>query len=206
VQRNNVIIGFSGGTGAGKTTLVNYAAEILGKENTLVLSQDHYYKHLPELSFSERCTINFDHPDALDFDLFIKHVEQLKYNKPIERPVYSFTEHLRQDEIVICTPKKYILVEGILIFSNLNLYKQFDYTVFIKSSSDLRVARRIARDVATRGRTAEEVTARFSTTIHKMHEQFVAPNEQKSDIVIENNEELAVAKKRLKKWLEKIIL
>jgi len=201
-----VIIGFSGGTGAGKTTLVNYAAEILGVDDTLILSQDHYYKHFPNRSFSERCTINFDHPDALDFDLFTKHVTHLKNKTSFARPVYSFSEHLRTNKTVMCAPKKYVLVEGILIFSDPNLYKLFDFTVFIKSSSENRVARRIARDVETRGRTVEEVKDRFRTTIHKMHRQFVAPNEEKSDIVIENNEQLEAAKKQLNNWLEKIIL
>ena len=113
-----MIIGISGGTGAGKTTLVSYVAEILGKDETLILSQDRYYKHLPELSFEARCLINFDHPDALDLDLLANHVVQLQKGNLIKSPLYSFEKHLRKDEIEVVYPKKYILIEGILVFAH----------------------------------------------------------------------------------------
>ena len=102
-----MIIGISGGTGAGKTTLVNYVAEILGKDETLILSQDRYYKHLPQLSFEERCLINFDHPDAIDLDLLTNHLVQLQEGKSIKSPVYSFEQHLRMHEVEVFQPKKY---------------------------------------------------------------------------------------------------
>ncbi len=200
-----MFIGFCGGTGAGKTTLVNHAAEILGSENTLVLSQDHYYRHLPELSFEARCALNFDHPDALDYDLFMRHLLNLKNQQSIRRPVYSFSTHLRTEETVWCHPKKYILVEGILIFSHAPLRNLMNHRVFIDSAKNKRVARRINRDVTTRGRSVEEVNERFEHSIHKMHEQYVAPNQQKSDIVIENNHQLSAAKQQLEHWIKKTI-
>ena len=195
-----MIIGISGGTGAGKTTLVNYFAEILGKEETLILSQDRYYKHLPELSFEERCLINFDHPDALDLDLLTSHVVQLQKGKSIKSPLYSFEHHLRMDEIEVIYPKKYILIEGILVFTHAPLRDLFYYKVYIEADINKRVERRMERDINTRGRTKEEVMARFENTLHAMHNKFIAPHLQTANVVIINND-LNVAKNQMQEWI-----
>ena len=195
-----MIIGISGGTGAGKTTLVSYVAEILGKDETLILSQDRYYKHLPELSFEARCLINFDHPDALDLDLLANHVVQLQKGNLIKSPLYSFEKHLRKDEIEVVYPKKYILIEGILVFAHAPLSDLFDYKVYIEADINKRIERRMDRDINSRGRTKEEVIARFDNTLHAMHNQFIAPHLHTADVVIINND-LNVAKNQMQAWI-----
>lgn len=200
-----MIIGFCGGTGAGKSTLVEQAARFLGKENTLILAQDHYYKHLPELTFEERAQINFDHPNALDFDLMVSDLQKLKSETSIDRPVYSFAEHLRTNETVPFDSKPFILVEGILVFAHQPLLSLFDYKVYIEADKQLRVQRRVDRDVQERGRTKEEVYQRFETTLHNMHDTFIASNKEKADIVVSNNEAIEKAMAPLTQWLDSII-
>ena len=200
-----MIIGFCGGTGAGKSTLVEHIAQFLGKENTLILSQDHYYKHLPQLTFDERAQINFDHPDALDFDHMTSDLEKLKQGISIERPVYSFAEHLRKKETATCVPKAFILVEGILVFAHKPLHFLFDYKVYIEAEKEIRVKRRLARDVSSRGRSEKEVHQRFKTTLHSMHNRFVASNKEKADIVITNNGAIKNAEAALTQWLKNVI-
>lgn len=199
-----MIIGVSGGTGAGKTTLVNYLAKILGEDQTLILSQDRYYKHLPELSFEERCLINYDHPDALDLDLLASHVIKLKEGKSIKSPLYSFEKHLGLDEIEILYSKKHIIIEGILVFANAILSELFDYKVYIDADINKRIERRMERDISTRGRTKDEVINRFEKTLHDMHNKFIAPQMRTADVVILNND-LEFAKDQIKKWIETAI-
>ncbi len=199
-----MIIGISGGTGAGKTTLVNFFAEIFGKDQTLIISQDRYYKHLPELSFEERCLINFDHPDTLDFDLLLSHVLQLQEGKSIQSPLYSFEQHLRKDEIEVLHPKKYILIEGILVFAHAPLLNLFNHKVYIEADINNRIKRRMERDLKTRGRTKEEVTVRFQNTLQDMHKKFISPHMNSSDIIIINND-LKFAKNQIQEWIEILI-
>jgi len=199
-----VVIGFSGGTGAGKTTLVEYAASMLGKENTLIITQDHYYKNHPELTLKECSQINFDHPNAIDFELLTEHIRLLQAGKNIRQPIYSFEKHLRETSFTLCTPKRYILVEGILIFTCPSLVDRFDYMVYIEGAKDIRMQRRIARDVALRGRTEKEVRKRFSTTLHSMHDIFIAPQKQKADLIITNNTTIQTATKQLSNWIKTI--
>ena len=199
-----MIIGVSGGTGAGKTTLVNYLAKILGKNQTLTISQDRYYKHLPELSFEERSLINYDHPNSLDLDLLASHVVKLKEGESIKCPLYSFEKHLGLDEIEVLHPKKYILIEGILVFTNAMLSELFDYKVYIDADINKRIERRLERDINTRGRTKEEVIDRFEKTLHDMHNEFIAPQMSTANLVILNND-LNFAKDQIKKWIETVI-
>ena len=199
-----MIIGVSGGTGAGKTTLVNHLAKILGKNQTLTISQDRYYKHLPELSFEERCLINYDHPDALDLDLLANHLVKLKEGESIKSPLYSFKKHLGLDKIEVLHPKKYILVEGILVFTNAMLSELFDFKVYIDADINKRIERRMERDISTRGRTKEEVIDRFEKTLHEMHNKFIAPQISTADVVILNND-LDFAKDQIKKWIDTAI-
>lgn len=201
-----MIIGFCGGTGAGKSTLVEFASKVLGANNTLILAQDHYYKHLPNLSFEERCKINFDHTKALDFELMTSDLRKLKNDVSIRRPVYSFESHLRKSETLLCEPKKYILIEGILVFAHYSLVEQFDYKVYIEAAKGIRLQRRIARDVAFRGRTENEVRERFDNTLHAMHDKFIAPHKQHSDLILTNNNDIETAKTTLKQWLKKQVL
>jgi uridine kinase len=200
-----LIFGFCGGTGAGKSTLVEYAAQFLGEHNTLVLGQDHYYKHLPNLTYEQRCGINFDHPDALDFELMTSDLQKLKQGVSIKRPVYSFAEHLRMNETVTIRPKEFILVEGILVFEHEPLHSLFDCKVFIEAGEKIRVKRRVERDVRHRGRTKEEVHERFKTTLHTMHHLYIAPNKEIADIVIQNNGVIEDAAGALRKWLKNTI-
>ena len=203
-KHSSVVIGFCGGTGAGKSTLVAYVTEILGNEKAIVLAQDHYYRHLPELSFEERSEINFDHPNALDLELLAKHIKALQNGNAIKRPVYSFEQHLRLEETVTHNPNAYILVEGILVFAHKPLHDLFDYKVYIEADKEKRIQRRLERDINTRGRTAKEVQERFNSSLHTMHDQFIAPEKENADIVIMNNN-LDAAKRQMYQWIETII-
>ncbi len=200
-----MIIGFCGGTGAGKSTLVEHIAKFLGEENTLILAQDHYYKHLPHLTFYERAQINFDQPNSLDFNLMTSDLGKLKQGISIERPVYSFAEHLRKKETATCAPKAFILVEGILVFAHKPLHSLFDYKVYIEAEKEIRLKRRIARDVSSRGRSEKEVRQRFKTILHSMHNRFVASNKEKADIVITNNGAIKNAEAAVTQWIKSVI-
>lgn len=200
-----MVIGFCGGTGAGKSTLVEHASECLGMDNSLILAQDQYYKHLPHLSFADRTKINFDHPDAIDFQLMTSDLKSLKQGNVIHCPVYSFAEHQRLDKTITQAPKSFILVEGILIFAHEPLRSLFDYKVYIEADKQIRVARRVQRDVNFRGRTKEDVYNRFENTLHDMHNTFIAPYKEKSNLIIENNGTIHKAKTTLTQWLKTII-
>ncbi len=151
-----IVIGIAGGTGSGKSTMINRIKEQFHDAVT-ILSHDFYYKQHDELSYEERCQLNYDHPNAFDTDLMIEHIKQLKEGNCIERPVYDFTEHNRRKETVTVIPSKVIIVEGILIFANPDVLDLCDIKVFIDTDADVRIIRRILRDVEERGRTLESV-------------------------------------------------
>lgn len=178
-----VIIGIAGGTGSGKSTMINKIKEEF-HEAVTILSHDFYYKAHDDLEYEERCQLNYDHPDAFDTDLMIEHIKELKEGKIIERPVYDFTAHNRRKETITVIPSKVIIVEGILIFENDELMDLFDIKVFIDTDADVRIIRRIMRDVRERGRTLESVVNQYLTTVKLMHEQFVEPSKKKADIII----------------------
>ena len=180
---NAIIIGIAGGTGSGKSTLINAIKNEFCDEIT-ILSHDYYYKAHNELTFEERKHLNYDHPNSFDTDLMIKHIKELKKGKEINRPVYDFTIHNRLDETVTLKPSKVIIVEGILIFENKELLKLFDIKVFIDTDADVRILRRIVRDVKDRGRTLDSVVEQYLTTVKLMHEQFVEPSKKNADIII----------------------
>ena len=163
-----MVIGIAGGTGSGKTTLVNKIAEKLSDDQVLIVSQDSYYKDNSHLTFEERCQINFDHPDALDFELLYEHLNALKNGKSVQQPIYSFVEHTRKKETHTIESKKVILLEGILIFSNPKVRSLMDAKIFVEADADERLIRRIKRDVAERGRTIEEVLRRYQQTMKPM--------------------------------------
>ena len=183
------IIGICGGSGSGKTTLVEAARTNLSVDFVSVISQDSYYKNHDSLSFEERCKLNYDHPNALDYDLFVSHLNQLKKGKSIHSPTYSYSEHLRSDQFIEVFPMPVVLVEGILIFAHAKLREQFTTTIFINAEDDTRLRRRIARDIQTRGRTAQEVKHRFEDTILPMHNAHIQPHKETSDYIFDNNKD-----------------
>lgn len=183
-----MIIGIAGGTGSGKTTLVHKIAEKLSQNEVLVISQDSYYKDNAYLSYEERCKINFDHPNALDFELLYEHLKALKKGQSIEQPVYSFIEHTRMKETLTISPKKVILLEGILVLSDANVRSLMDAKIFVDADSDERLIRRLKRDVAERGRTVQEVLERYQNTMKPMHEAFIEPSKSHADLIIPHNE------------------
>lgn len=180
---NTIIIGIAGGTGSGKTTLVNKLKEALGDE-VLTLTHDFYYKANDHLPFEERALLNYDHPNAFDTEIFYKDLIKLKEGLAIERPSYDFSLHTRSKETVIEIPKKVIIVEGILIFENRSLRDLFDIKVFVDTDADVRIIRRILRDVKERGRELDSVVSQYLNTVKIMHEEFVEPSKKCADIII----------------------
>lgn len=181
-----LIIGIAGGTGSGKTTVVNNILNNLNSQNVLVISQDNYYKAHNDLSFAEREKINFDHPRSIDFDLLTENIRDLKNGKTIEQPIYSFITHSRKDETIITYPKEVIIVEGILVFTHPELRELFDLKIFVQTDSDERLIRRITRDIKERGRDLDEVINRYRNTLKPMHEQFIEPSKVHADIIVPN--------------------
>lgn len=182
-MKDIIVIGIAGGTGSGKSTLIKKIKEEFHDEIT-ILSRDFYYKQHDDIPFEERKKLNYDHPNAFDTDLMIEHVRRLAAGETIERPVYDFTIHNRINETVLVRPAKVIVVEGILIFENKELLDLFDIKVFIDTDADVRIIRRILRDVNERGRTLESVVHQYLTTVKLMHEQFVEPSKKYADIII----------------------
>ena len=178
-----IVIGIAGGTGSGKSTMIRKIKEEFSDEIT-ILSHDFYYKQHNDIPFEERKKLNYDHPNAFDTDLMINHIKALKEWRSIERPVYDFTIHNRVDETVTVKPAKVIIVEGILIFENKELLDMFDIKAFIDTDADVRIIRRILRDVRERGRTLDSVVNQYLTTVKLMHEQFVEPSKKNADIII----------------------
>jgi uridine kinase len=183
------IIGICGGSGSGKTTLVEAVRAHLYTNFVSVISQDSYYKNHDTLTFEERCELNYDHPSAIDYDLFVSHLNQLKAGKSIHSPIYSYSEHLRSDQFIEIFPKPVVLVEGILIFAHTPLREQFTTTIFIDAENNTRLRRRTVRDIQTRGRTVEEVKHRFEDTILPMHNAHIQPHKETSDYVFDNNKD-----------------
>ncbi|MDD5926814.1 MAG: uridine kinase [Firmicutes bacterium] len=182
-MKNVIVIGIAGGTCSGKSTLIRKIKEEFGDAITM-LSHDFYYKEHNDIPFEERKKLNYDHPDSFDTDLMIGHIRQLIAGESIQRPVYDFTIHNRIDETVTVMPSKVIVVEGILIFENKELRDMCDIKVFIDTDADVRIIRRIVRDVSERGRTLESVVTQYLTTVKLMHEQFVEPSKKYVDIII----------------------
>ena len=170
-----LIIGIAGGTGSGKTTVVNQIINELQHDEVDVIYQDSYYKDLSHLSMEERKRNNFDHPKSIDFDLLVNHLKILKTGDSIHQPVYSFTEHNRTDETLITKPRKVTIVEGILIFTHPDVRDMFDIKIFVHADSDERLMRRLKRDIKDRGRDLDEVLNRYITTLKPMHQQFIEP-------------------------------
>ena len=183
MDNNILVIGIAGGTGSGKTTLMNRIIEKYA-DHVTVLSHDNYYKRHDELTYDERCQLNYDEPAALETDLMARHLDKLRQGEAIECPVYDFTVHNRSDETITIVPKKVIIVEGILIFENKPLRDLMDIKIFVDTDADVRLCRRIKRDVRKRGRTLESVLDQYQNTVKPMHEMYVEPSKKFADIVV----------------------
>ena len=180
---NIMVIGIAGGTGSGKTTLMKNLTQRLGDDVT-VMSHDNYYKRQDHLSYEERCAINYDEPAAFDTSLMAYHLSELRRGAEVDCPVYDFTVHNRSNETVRLVPRKVILVEGILIFENPALRELMDIRIFVDTDADIRLCRRIKRDVNKRGRTLESVLKQYQTTVKPMHEAYVEPSKKYAHIVV----------------------
>ena len=188
-----LILGIAGGTGCGKTTVVNQILKELPEGEVGVISQDSYYKDTSHLNFEERVAINFDHPRSIDFKLLVKHLQQLRVGETIEQPVYSFVKHNRTGDTILTHPRKVMIVEGILILTNPKLREMFDIKIFVHADSDERLIRRLKRDIAERGRDLDEVLSRYQKTLKPMHQQFIEPMKEYADLIIPNNKYNTVA-------------
>lgn len=205
MSKEGIVIGIAGGTGSGKSTMVRRIQEEFGPAVAL-LSHDFYYKAHDDLTYEERSLLNYDHPNSFDTDLMVSHIESLRQGESIDRPVYDFTLHNRSLESVRVEPAKVIIVEGILIFENQDLLDLFDIKLYIDTDADVRIIRRILRDVKKRGRTLESVIEQYLSTVKVMHELFVEPSKKHADIIIpeggRNEVALAMVTERIKRLLD----
>jgi uridine kinase len=179
-----IAIGVAGGSGSGKTTVARGILERIGADNIAYVPHDSYYKDLSNLPREQRATINFDHPDSLDTELFIAHVEALRRYEPINVPVYDFTTDSRTDEVRVVQPHRVILVEGILIFADARLRDLFDVRIFVDADDDVRFIRRLQRDISERGRTIDSVINKWMQTVRPMHLEFVEPSKRYAHVII----------------------
>ena len=183
MDQNILVIGIAGGTGSGKTTLMKNIVDRF-RDRVAVISHDSYYKRHDELSYEERCALNYDEPNALDTSLLAYHLDQLRHGKAVECPVYDFTLHNRSNETVRIEPRPVIIVEGILIFENEPLRELMDIRIFVDTDADIRLCRRVKRDVNKRGRSLESVLTQYQTTVKPMHEQYVEPSKKYANLVV----------------------
>ena len=183
MENQFLVIGIAGGTGSGKTTLMKNIMERFGDVVT-VLSHDNYYRRHDELTYEERCKINYDEPAALETDLMAHHLDMLRQGQSILCPVYDFAQHNRSNDTIEVVPKRVIIVEGILIFENEPLRNLMDIKIFVDTDADVRLCRRIKRDVNKRGRTLESVLTQYQETVKPMHEKYVEPSKKYADIVV----------------------
>jgi len=179
-----MIIGISGGTGSGKTTVAQKIISTIGESNVAYLQQDSYYRNLDALPLDQRHQVNFDHPDAFDGELILSHLESLCAGKSIERPVYDFVTHSRKLETIRVNPLPAIIIEGILIFYDARMRSLMDIKVFVDCDPDIRFVRRLERDIHARGRSVESVIEQYLTTVRPMHLQFVAPCMRYADVIL----------------------
>lgn len=181
-----LIIGIYGGTGSGKTTIVNMIASHFSSNDIEIISQDSYYKDNSDISYEDRCKLNFDHPDAIDFNLLYKHLKKLRKGETVEQPIYDFKIHNRLKKTIQIKPKKILILEGILIMCHAEIRSIFDLKIFINANSKTRMERRIKRDIVERGRSRDEVLKRYIETLKPMHEKFIEPTKIYANYIIEN--------------------
>lgn len=178
-----LFIGIAGGSGSGKTTIAEAVVDNLDGQVAIV-QHDAYYRHMPELSFDERTKVNYDHPGSLETELLVEHLMTLRSGKPIDRPVYDFAVHLRSEETITIEPAPVVVVEGILVLSEPELRSELDLKIFVDTDSDIRLARRLQRDIEERGRTPESVIAQYFETVRPMHLAYVESSKRYADLII----------------------
>ena len=198
-----LIIGIAGGTGSGKTTVVNKIMDLLPKDGVVIIPQDSYYKDSGHLPLEERLELNFDHPDSIDTELLVKQVKALKQNKAIEQPIYSYLTCTRAQETIHIAPKPVVIIEGILIFCYPELRKLMDLMVFVDADADDRLSRVICRDIIERGRSVDKVLERYDKTVKPMHLQFIEPTKRYADIIVPQGGHNEVAIDILRTFIEK---
>ena len=207
MDNNILVIGIAGGTGSGKTTLMNNLIETF-REDVTLLSHDNYYKRHDELTYEQRCKLNYDEPAALETDLMAVHLDKLRHGQAIDCPVYDFTQHNRSHKTIRSVPKRVIIVEGILIFENKELRDLMDIRIFVDTDADVRLCRRIARDVTERGRTLQSVLSQYQDTVKPMHEMYVEPSKKYANIIVpeggRNLVALDMIKGRIQRHLEEV--
>ena len=200
-----LVIGIAGGTGSGKTTLMKNIVNRFGEDIT-VISHDNYYKRHDELPYEERCKLNYDEPAALETDLLVRQLKQLRRGEAIDCPVYDFTVHNRSQETIHIVPRSVIVVEGIMIFENKELRDLMDIKIFVDTDADIRLCRRIKRDVNKRGRSLESVLTQYQETVKPMHDQYVEPSKRYADLVVleggKNMEALDIIMNRIPRHIE----
>jgi len=179
-----MIIGICGGTGSGKTTIARSIVESVGAGNVVLVEQDSYYRNLADMPLDERHQANFDHPDSIDSEMLVNHLIRLKQGLPIEMPLYDFVTHTRGDKIEVIEPRPVVIVEGILIFAEPRVLDLLDVRVFVDTPDDIRLMRRLKRDITERGRTFERTLEQYERTIRPMHFEFVEPSKRHADIII----------------------
>ena len=177
-----LFIGIAGGSGSGKTTIAEALTETI--DGVAFIKHDAYYRHQPHLTFEQRARVNYDHPDSLETPLLVRHLEALRAGQPIEQPVYDFAQHLRSESSITVAPAPVVVLEGILVLADRDLRELMDLKVFVDTDADLRLARRIERDIRERGRTAESVIAQYLRTVRPMHLEYVEPSKRFADIII----------------------
>lgn len=183
-MKKPLIIGVAGGSGSGKTTVVQKICESLGDKRLVLLEHDSYYRDLSHLPFEERIKQNFDHPSSLETELLIRHIKALTEGYQVEVPIYDFAAHNRKEETIPTIPKEVILIDGILIFSEPELLKLMDIKVFVDADDDIRLLRRLKRDIEERGRSVDSVLKQYQKYVRPMHLEFVAPSKRYADIII----------------------
>ncbi|NLE76270.1 MAG: uridine kinase [Chloroflexi bacterium] len=181
---NCIVIGVAGGTGSGKTTVAREILQRVGAQRIVYIQHDSYYRDQAEKPLEERAKVNYDHPDSLESELLVEHLQRLKRGDPVEAPFYDFTTHTRRPETRVVEPRRIILVEGILIFADRALREQMDVKIFVDTDADLRFIRRLQRDIEERGRTMRSVIDQYLTTVRPMHLEFVEPSKRYADIII----------------------
>lgn len=183
-RRRPIVVGVAGGTGSGKTTLVRNIVEAVGAANVVVLQHDSYYRDRSDLRFEERARLNYDHPDSLETELFVRHLEQLIAGQPADVPVYDFVTHTRRRETMRVEPCRIILVEGILVLAEPSLRALMDIKLYVDTDADVRFIRRLERDVRDRGRSVDSIVQQYLGSVKPMHELFVEPSKRYADVII----------------------
>ncbi|MGL4403210.1 MAG: uridine kinase [Fusobacteriaceae bacterium] len=207
-MRNTIIIGVAGGSGSGKTTVAHNLVKAFSREEAILVEQDAYYKELSDLTIDERATTNFDHPDAIEFELMKQHLIDLKKGTPIERPTYDFKTHSRKEEKITLNPSKIIIVEGILVFAVKEIRDLFDVKIFVDTDADEMLLRRLERDIHERGRSFDSVKNQYLSTVKPMYLEFCEPSKRYADVIIprggENKVAINMVIAKLKRYLEQV--